>query len=75
MLKIRIVMPKTAGCSGDQDRDLEVVPRVGEYIKDVNNRYYEITAVIYQPFERAENNPPPQIEVRVAEKASELPWS
>ena len=52
MIKVRIEMPDSAGFSGTQDVDLPAVPRVGEVVKDANNRYYLIEAVVYQPFEQ-----------------------
>lgn len=50
MVEIRIEMPESAGMKGFQKVSLPQVPRVGEYIKDVNNRYYQVEAVAYHPF-------------------------
>jgi hypothetical protein len=53
MIQIHIDMPSNAGMSGLQTIELPAVPRIGEVIKDVNNRFYKITAVVYQPFEQS----------------------
>ncbi len=52
-------MPKSAGSMANflQDSDLPSVPRIGEVVKYLDNRYYKITAVVYQPFERHDYNP------------------
>lgn len=50
-MKIQIDMPRSAGTSGPQEVELPAAPRIGEAIKDANNRYYRVVAVIYQPWE------------------------
>ena len=50
-MKIQIEMPRSAGESGQQEVELPAAPRVGEVIKDANDRYYRVIVVIYQPWE------------------------
>ena len=52
MHKIQIQMPESAGMKGLRNIELPNIPRVGEYIKDANNRYYRIVAIAYQPFNK-----------------------
>lgn len=52
MIKMQIEMPSSAGSHGMQIVELPSIPRIGEVIKDANNRYYLVEAVTYQPFER-----------------------
>ncbi len=72
MIKVRFEMPKSAGMAGIQDKDVSSVPRIGEVVKDINNRYYVITAVVYQPFEQDSS---PKVLVKVAEKYGTSPES
>ena len=65
MIKVRFIMPFSAGRAGTQDKDVPSVPRIGEVVKDANNRYYKITAVVYQPFEQETY---PKVLVTVADK-------
>jgi len=52
MIKARVEMPRSAEMAGKRECEFPTIPRVGEVIKDVSNRYYVISAVVYQPFER-----------------------
>ena len=70
MIKVRIEMPKNAGMEGPQDVELPFLPRVGEMVKDSNNRYYRVIAVAHHPFEHEEL---PKVLVNVSERYATTP--
>ncbi len=50
-MKLKFTMPESAGCAGKHQIDFPSIPRIGEYIKDANNRYYRVEGIAYTPFD------------------------
>lgn len=51
MYEVTLQMPPSAGMAGSQNAKLPAIPAVGDLIKDINNRYYKIAAIVYRPFD------------------------